>query len=70
VEGGETIQAIVFSIILCSTFFTTILTYLVDKTWLSKLYHWTFWLLGLGKKSVTVAEEPSAVTPEEETPHT
>lgn len=54
VEGGETIQSIVFSIILCTTLFTTVLTFLVDKTWLSKLYTGIFSLMGL--KSLPKAE--------------
>ncbi len=46
--GGEIIQATVFSIILCSTLFTTIFTFLVDKTPVSLLYEWIFRLSGLG----------------------
>jgi potassium/hydrogen antiporter len=49
VEGGEVIQSIVFSIILCSTMLTTILSFLIDKTWLSKLYEWIFRMTGLGR---------------------
>ncbi len=49
IPGGEVIQSVVFSIILCSTMFTTILTFLVDKTWLSNVYTWIFRLTGLGK---------------------
>jgi NhaP-type Na+/H+ or K+/H+ antiporter len=64
VEGGETIQSIVFSIILCSTFLTTILTFLVDKTWLSYVYHWLFSIMGLGKADT--AAEPE--TTDSETP--
>lgn len=47
VAGGEIIQSVVFSIILCSTFLTTILTFLVDKTYLSRVYVWIFGLMGL-----------------------
>jgi NhaP-type Na+/H+ or K+/H+ antiporter len=47
IPGGEIIQAVVFSIILCSTFFTTILTFLVDKTWLSNVYEWIFRMMGI-----------------------
>lgn len=47
VEGGEQIQSVVFSIILCTTLFTTVLAFLVDKTWVSYLYIWIFRLLGL-----------------------
>lgn len=47
IAGGEIIQSVVFSIILCSTFFTTILTFLIDKTLLSSVYVWIFSLLGL-----------------------
>ncbi|MFN7327451.1 MAG: cation:proton antiporter [Chitinophagales bacterium] len=50
VAGGDIIQAVVFSIILCSTFMTTILTYLVDKTFISKVYCWLFAMMGLGKQ--------------------
>jgi len=60
------IQSIVFSIILCSTFFTTILTFLMDKTWLHYPYHWTFRLLGLGK-TVAAPEEEAAEDPSDET---
>ncbi|MBL7828210.1 MAG: cation:proton antiporter [Saprospiraceae bacterium] len=56
IEGGETIQSIVFSIILCTTLFTTILTFLVDKTWLSHLYTWIFKMTGLGKPKKIAAE--------------
>lgn len=67
VEGGEQIQSIVFSIILCSTLFTTILTFLVDKTWLSYFYTWIFRLSGLGK--VTSGENPEATPPAEKQDH-
>ena len=49
IPGGEIIQSVVFSIILCSTLFTTILTFLVDKTWLSNVYEWIFRVSGLGQ---------------------
>ncbi len=53
IPGGEIIQSVVFSIILCSTLFTTILTFLVDKTIVSDVYEWIFRVSGLGKsKSV------------------
>lgn len=65
VEGGEMIQSIVFSIILCSTFFTTILTFLMDKTWLYYPYHWIFKLLGLGKTVVMPDDETTAEKPNE-----
>ena len=57
ISGGETIQAVVFSIILCSTLFTTILTFLVDKTIVSRVYEWIFRLSGLGQ--VNDASEPA-----------
>jgi potassium/hydrogen antiporter len=68
VEGGETIQSVVFSIILCSTMLTTILSFLVDKTWLSKFYEWIFRLMGLGRKRAAGSEEdtPTAGPHEEE----
>ncbi|MBK8426078.1 MAG: cation:proton antiporter [Lewinellaceae bacterium] len=49
IPGGEIIQSVVFSIILCSTLFTTILTFLVDKTIVSNVYEWIFRVSGLGK---------------------
>jgi len=49
VEGGEIIQSVVFSIILCSTVFTTVLTFLVDKTFVSRIYGWIFKMMGLGR---------------------
>ncbi|MEI6408880.1 MAG: cation:proton antiporter [Bacteroidota bacterium] len=57
IEGGETIQSVVFSIILCTTIFTTILTFLVDKTPLAALYGWIFGLLGLDKSAPKDAVE-------------
>lgn len=80
IEGGEIIQSIVFSIILCSTLFTTILTFLVDKTWLSHVYTWLFRVSGLGKnkalKSASTEQEdepmedeaPKDEAPDEATP--
>lgn len=61
VPGGEMIQSVVFSIILCTTLFTTILTFLVDKTWLANVYIWIFGVMRMGRKyaetsEVTVAE--------------
>ena len=55
VPGGEVIQSGVFSIILCSTMFTTILTFLVDKTWLANVYTWIFRLTGRGKTKPELA---------------
>jgi potassium/hydrogen antiporter len=49
VEGGDIIQSVVFSIILCTTVFTTVLTFLVEKTFVSAIYAWIFKMLGLGK---------------------
>lgn len=57
VPGGDAIQSIVFSIILCTTLLTTILTFLVDKTWLSDMYEWVFRLTGLGKQKPEEAPE-------------
>ncbi len=59
VAGGEIIQSVVFSIILCSTVFTTVLTFLVEKTFVSNLYVWIFILLGL-RKNVTKEPEPES----------
>ena len=61
IPGGEIIQAVVFSIILCSTFFTTILTFLVDKTWLSNVYEWIFRMMG-------IKGEPNSTEQTEEEP--
>lgn len=66
IDGGEIIQAVVFSIILCSTFFTTILTFLVDKTFVSNVYEWIFRLLGL--KGGTIPAEQADEEPEMEEP--
>lgn len=55
VEGGEIIQSVVFSIILCTTVFTTILTFLVEKTFVSSIYSGIFKLMGLRQ---TVPPEP------------
>jgi NhaP-type Na+/H+ or K+/H+ antiporter len=63
VEGGEIIQSVVFSIILCSTMLTTVLTFLVDKTFLSSVYGWIFKLTGLGKPKANKA--PRAAEEEE-----
>ena len=68
IAGGEIIQAVVFSIILCSTFFTTFLTFLVDKTFVSYVYEWIFRLMGLtgGTKSAQQEEdEPEMEVPDE-----
>ncbi|MCC7245929.1 MAG: cation:proton antiporter [Saprospiraceae bacterium] len=65
VEGGQTIQSIVFSIILCTTLMTTILSFLVEKTWLSNVYEFIFKMMGLGKErpSTEVAEEENTPQP-------
>ena len=61
VPGGETIQSVVFSIILCSTLLTTVLTFLVDKTFISNIYEWVFRVTGLGRvKTNAVREKPPA----------
>ena len=52
VAGGEIIQSVVFSIILCSTVFTTVLTFLVDKTFVSRIYGWIFKMMGLGRSEL------------------
>ncbi len=58
VPGGDTIQSVVFSIILCTTLLTTVLTFLVHKTLLSNMYIWVFRVTGLGRsKSSEVPEE-------------
>jgi len=57
VPGGEIIQSTVFSIILCSTLFTTVLTFLVDKTPVSRLYEWVFRFSGLGRPVENVPPE-------------
>lgn len=64
IPGGELIQSIVFSIILCTTVFTTILSFLVDKTYLAKVYGWIFYLLGLGRKKKETSTTAEAVAPE------
>lgn len=67
IPGGEVIQSIVFSIILFSTLFTTILTFLVDKTWLANVYSWIFRVSGLGKaKVVAVIPHPDPPVAEQD----
>ena len=69
IPGGEIIQSVVFSIILFSTLFTTILTFLVDKTWLSNVYEWIFKISGLGKpKSTPVSQDTVPAVPEQPGP--
>lgn len=59
IPGGEIIQSVVFSIILCSTLLTTVLSFLVDKTFVSKFYEVIFRILGLGRtKGNTEPEVP------------
>jgi potassium/hydrogen antiporter len=65
IPGGEIIQSVVFSIILCTTLLTTVLTFLVDKTHVSSVYGWIFGMMGLGKSEQgegkrVEAEEPNA----------
>lgn len=48
IPGGEAIQSIVFSIILCTTMFTTLLVFLIERTFVSVVYDFIFRsLLGL-----------------------
>lgn len=63
IPGGDVIQSVVFSIILCTTLFTTILTFLVDKTWLANVYIWIFGGLRMGRRYAEPTEE---ITPAEE----
>jgi NhaP-type Na+/H+ or K+/H+ antiporter len=63
VEGGEMIQSIVFSIILCTTIMTTILTFLVDKTWVADLYGFIFRMLGIRGPKTEPVPEPVEVAP-------
>jgi potassium/hydrogen antiporter len=63
VEGGEIIQSVVFSIILCSTMLTTLLSFLVHKTYLADVYGWIFRIMGLGRIRKTTEPKP------EETPN-
>lgn len=62
VAGGDIIQSVVFSIILCTTVLTTILTFLVEKTFVSDIYTWIFYLLGLKKTPEPAVEstDPSS----------
>lgn len=63
VEGGEIIQSVVFSIILCSTVLTTTLTFLLERTFFARFYSWIFRLLGLGRNGGDT-EPNAAETPE------
>ncbi|MFN4255131.1 MAG: hypothetical protein ACK4Q5_09020, partial [Saprospiraceae bacterium] len=56
--GGEVIQSVVFAIILCSTLFATLLTFLVDRTALAAVYAFVFRLLGLGRGAAGEAVLP------------
>ena len=66
VPGGETIQSVVFSIILCTTLLTTLLTFLVDKTFLSNIYEWIFRMTGLGKTNASQESNSEQFIGEEE----
>lgn len=72
VPGGEVIQSVVFAIILCSTLFTTLLTFLVDRTALADAYAFLFRLLGLGRGAATgetfPTENPAADLPRPASP--
>jgi hypothetical protein len=57
------IQSIVFSIILCTTIMTTILTFLVDKTWVADLYGFIFRMLGIRGPKTEPVPEPVEVAP-------
>jgi NhaP-type Na+/H+ or K+/H+ antiporter len=66
IPGGEVIQSIVFSIILTSTFLTTIFSFLIDKTLLSVVYVWIFRAMGLRQAAPEVLPlpaEPDQVEP-------
>ena len=66
IPGGEIIQSIVFSIILCSTLLTTIFSFLIDKTLLSVVYVWIFRMMGLRQAAPEVLPlpaEPDQVEP-------
>jgi hypothetical protein len=65
VEGGEIIQSVVFSIILCTTFMTTIMSFLIDKTFISRIYCWLYKIMGLGLVK-TPAPTDADGTPEAE----
>jgi cell volume regulation protein A len=66
IPGGEIIQSVVFSIILCSTLLTTIFSFLIDKTLLSVVYVWIFRMMGLRQAAPEVLPlpaEPDQVEP-------
>jgi potassium/hydrogen antiporter len=64
VEGGDVIQSVVFAIILCTTFLTTFLSFLVEKTFVAQVYGWIFKILGLGKTENKEEAVEKEVTPE------
>lgn len=66
IPGGEIIQSVVFSIILCTTLLTTVLAFLVDKTLLSNVYGWIFGMMGLGKSEQEVGRDLEAEEPKVE----
>lgn len=67
VPGGDTIQSVVFSIILCTTLLTTVLTFLVHKTLLSNMYIWVFRVTGLGRSKSSEVPEEEGESGQEET---
>ena len=71
VEGGEMIQSIVFSIILCTTIMTTLLSFLVDKTWVADFYGFIFRMLGIRgpQPEVEASQDVPAAVAEDEPEH-
>ena len=63
VEGGDIIQSVVFSIILTTTFLTTIMSFLIDRTFVADVYCWIYKVMGLGK----IKEEAVAGSETEDT---
>jgi NhaP-type Na+/H+ or K+/H+ antiporter/lipopolysaccharide export system protein LptA len=47
VPGGELIQSVVFSVILCTTLLSTLMTFMLQKTALQRVYRWIFTSFGL-----------------------
>ena len=57
--GGEIIQSVVFSIILCTTLLATVMTFLLQKTYLYDVYIWMFTGFGLpGASEKLRADDP------------
>jgi len=56
--GGETVQAVTYSVVFLSIVFTSVLSFLIEKTHVSRLYAAIFRRFGRQPSPVVVAAEP------------